>query len=198
MFDSYDEVFGAADPENGFPKPRMLRQRKSWRQKITFWLLNLLIMPLVAATYLTIGAHGLRNIMGVFAMKLYKLPIPGVGLMKGYDGWSRLDLAMPAALLLFIAVTIIWTQIFKELQRNGGSLETRNHNPLLFYLLAAIAGIIILGDTAIFYTGLSSRAASSWSETPSFVPIAASVIYMAGLALIGAWHSDYQSSGVVS
>ncbi len=198
MFDSYDEVFGATDPDGDFPKSRMLQQRKTLRQRITFYMLNVLVMPLVAICYLTIGAHGLRNIMGIFAMRLYKLPIPGVGLMKGYDGWNRLDLALPSALLLFVAVTIIWVQVFKELQRNDGSLETRNRNPLLFYVLAAIAGIIILGDTTIFYTGLASRTASSWNETPNYVPIAASVIYMAGLALIGAWHSDYHSSGVVS
>jgi hypothetical protein len=198
MFHELDQAFSKA-PDDGFPAAvaRPLRLRKTMSQRVTFWGTNLLIMPFVALCYLTISAEGLRQMMGIFSMRLYKMPVPGAGLLRQWDGWNRLDLAMLMAMLLFGAVAYLWIRVFTELLGGGPIYERRNVAPALFYILSAMVGIILLGDCAIFYFGLESKAASGWSETPEYIPLVATVIYMAGLALIGAWHADYHCSGIV-
>lgn len=201
MFDqlgSFDQAF-ARTPDGGgqLPDVKPLRVRKTWGQRIVFWGTNAVFMPFVALCYLTIGAEGLRQMMSIFSMRLYKTPIPGAGLLRQYDGWDRVDLAMLMALLLFAAVTFIWIRVFTELMGFGNLAERRAKNPVLFFLLTTIVAIIVLGDCAIFYCGLEAKATSSWGDTPEYVPAIATIIYMAGLALIGAWHADYHCSGTV-
>lgn len=196
--ESLEQAFARA-PEGGQGSPpvRPLRVRKTWKQMASFWTTNALVMPFIALCYLTVSAEGLRQMMAVFSMRLYKMPIPGAGLLRHYDGFDRIDLAMLMALLLFGAVTFIWIRLFKELMGGGSFQDRRAGNPVLYFLLLGIVGIVVVGDCAIFYFGLQSKAASSWTDTPAYIPFIATVIYMAGLALIGAWHADYHCSETV-
>ncbi len=198
MFDEMDSPFNEAfgkSPES--PRPTPLRVRKTWQQTLTFWGTNLLVMPFVLVCYLTISAEGLRQMMGVFGMRLYKTPIPGAGLLRNYDGWDKLDIGSVAALLLCVSASYIWFRVFTELMGYGKFTEIRTKKPILFYLLTAFIGIMLIGDSAIFYFGLQSKAAGGWSETPFYIAPMATILYMAGLALLGAWHADYHCSGTV-
>lgn len=198
MFDDLDAPFEQAFPQTPESKTqRPLRLRKTSSQLVAFWGTNCLVMPIVALCYLAVSAEGLRQIMTVFSMRLYKLPVPGAGLLQNYDGWNRLDLSTAMAMLLFGAITYIWYRVFTELMGSGDFLSHREKNPILFYLLAAIIGVLLLGDSAIFYFGLQSKASTGWGNTPEYVPAMATIIYMAGLALVGAWHADYHHSGTV-
>ena len=77
----------------------------------------------------------------------------------------------------------------------GGTFRAKlAGNPPLFWLLMSVVAIILVGDCVVFYLGLQTRASSSWTETPGYVPALATTLYMAGLALIGAWHADYHCS----
>lgn len=196
QFDNFEEVF-AKDAETGATKLQQLRRRKTFMQQFTFYGANALLMPIVGLCYFIVGAEGFRQTMRIFQMRLYKLPVPGFGLLRDYDGWDRLDLAMLMALMLFIAVTLLWKRVFLELQGAGKLLQERKSNPLLFYMMASIAGILLLGDAALFCLGLSHQTSGGWNAAPWYVPYLASVLYMAGLALIGAWHADYTNSGKV-
>jgi hypothetical protein len=73
----------------------------------------------------------------------------------------------------------------------------RKRAPVVFYLLTGLAGVIIFLDAALFYFGLASQTASGWSAAPAYVVPAATVLYTAGLALVGAWHADYHTSNTV-
>lgn len=117
--------------------------------------------------------------------------------MQHYDGFDRADLGMVFALLLFIATTFVWIRVFKEVHGFGTIAQNRHQNPSLFFLMTAVAGIVLVGDAGIFYIGLEAKASGSWAQTPEYVPVAATAVYLAGLALIGAWHSDYHCSGVI-
>ncbi len=193
-FNSFQEAF-AASPNTGEP-PRRVRQnhrpRKSLGQIIAFYSLNLVILPLVALCYLTLGATGLREEMPVFQTRFYRLPIPGASYLRDFDGWDKLDLAAPMALVLFIALGLLWKKIFVFLQDGDRITKQKEDNPVLFYLMAGIVAVIVLGDAGIFYAGLSSTVESSWNqENAGYIPAVATVIYGAGLALLGAWHADY-------
>lgn len=193
MGGDYDEAFSPA-PEDGRRSPQ---PRKTSSQQFAFWGANAFVLPLVALCYLTVSAEGLRQMMPAFSLRLYKTPVPGVGLLREYDGWDRIDLAMVVALLMFGAVAYLWRRVFVELMGSGSFIESRVEKPVLFYLLATVCGVVLLGDCAIFYLGLEARASSGWSDTPGYVPALATFLYMAGLALIGAWHADYACHGEV-
>ena len=194
--EAFDQAYGQAiDGERPMPVAP-LRRRKTLAQKIGFWGANAVFMPLVATCYLTLSAEGLRQTMPVFAMRLYKLPVPGAGLMQAYDGWNRLDLSMLVALMVLVAVTYLWIRVFIELI-TGTLLKNRDRNPILFFLLAGIAVVVVTCDAALFYLGVQSRAASTWSGAAGYAPAAATVVFVAGLALVGAWHADYHTSETV-
>ena len=202
MFNRMDNMFDQAfaqppDDDESTTSNQPLRRRKTLSQQIIFWSTNAVVLPLVAICYLTISAEGLRQMMPVFATRLYKTAIPGAGLLRHYDGWDRLDLSMLMALILFGAVTFIWVRVFMVLFDYEKLKVWQSKNPILFYMLTAIVGIVVLGDCVIFFYGLESKAASSWGNTPDAIPVIATILYIAGLALIGAWHADYHNSGIV-
>jgi len=154
-------------------------------------------MPIVATIYAQVVAEGLRLLMPVFQLRLYKLPLPGAGVARDYDGFDRIDLAILMSLLLFLVVTWLWIRIFTELQGHGRVYQQRQQSPIVFALLSFIAFVIVAGDAMIFYVGLSTQSASGWTETPSYVAPIATLIYSCGLAMIGWWHSDYKHANFI-
>lgn len=197
-FDNFDEAYSNRTDDEGLPlSTRPLLRRKPHRERLIFWGANAVGMPLVALFALSLGAEGLKRTVGGFALKLYKLPIPGASRLEQYDGFARIDLAMVFALVLFVAVTFIWYRAFLELMGHGTLLEQRTTNPVLFFLLSGVAGVVVLGDCAMFYVGLASKTAGGWGATPFWVPAVATLLYLAGIALIGALHADYRTSGAV-
>ncbi len=113
MFDQFENV-REAFATNTPVEP--LRLRKSLKEKLVFWAANALLLPLIALCYLSIGSEGLRQLMPIFELKLYRLPLPGAGYLELYDGFNRADLSMLFALLLFIGTTFVWERVFKTLQ----------------------------------------------------------------------------------
>lgn len=195
MFDAFrqfDPVYSHSPGRNEPPRP--LRRRKTLKQRLVFWLANLIVLPVVCLVYATIIADGIRVLMPIFQKRLYQLPLPGAGLARAYDGWNRADLAIVVSLLLFWVITWLWCRIFTELQGDGVIWSQREHSPILFYLLAFIAGVIILLDAGLFYYGLASQTSNGWTDAPEFIVPAATLIYCCGLALLGWWHSDYSTS----
>lgn len=189
----YDEAFSDAP---GAPRPP-LRVGKTISQRVAFYAANAIVLPLVAVCYLTVSAEGLRAQLPVMSTRLSRLPVPGAGYLAGFDGWDRLDLATVTALGLCAAVTMIWIRVFEALMSAGGLAERFARRPALTAALAAVVLVIVLGDLTIFFAGLSAKSHSGWSQTAWYVAPLASVLYVAGLALIGAWHADYRQSGAV-
>ena len=191
-FNSIHEAFSAAPGSGSQPRNnRPRRRRKTIGQVLAFYALNMIVLPLVVLCYLTVGAEGLRQTMDVFQTRFYRLAIPGASYLRDLDGWDKLDLALPMALVLFIALGLLWKKVFTFLQDGSLITKQKQENPVLFYLMVGIVLIVVLGDAGIFYAGLSSSVASSWNENAGYIPAVATVIYGAGLALLGAWHADY-------
>lgn len=187
MRGGFDQAFGSGP----------LKLRKKLGEQVAFWGTNCLVMPLIAVCYLVVSAEGLRQMMPVFQTRLYTLPIPGIGTLAEYDGWDRADLAVLMSGLLFIIITIVWIKLFKLLMSDGDILAKRQSNPILFYTLSAVGSSILLGDAVLFFFGLDAKASSGWSNTHPSVPYLCTGLYLSLLAGVGAWHADYQKSGVV-
>ena len=190
MFDPFDQTFATDDPDNP------IRMNRTWKESFVFWLSNILVLPLIATVYLSVSAEGLRRSLSLLNLKLFKLPIPGVGVLRNYDGWDRLDLAMPLALLLFIAVSLLWGRIFRGLYDTTRTTIRRSHNPALFYLMAGLLATILIADASIFYIGLESHTAGNWSEAAKFAPAVATAVFVAVPALLAAWHADHHYNNI--
>ncbi|QDV61989.1 hypothetical protein [Crateriforma conspicua] len=196
---TFDPVFPDVPEDTTTVPPRTLplKRRKTLRECCVFIFANLIIMPIVGLIYASVIAEGLRRLMPIFQLRIYKLPVPGLGIARDYDGWDRLDLAIVMSLLLFAVVTWLWMKVFIELQGFGTIADTRHTHPIVFFLLAGIATVIICGDALIFYVGLSAQSASGWTETPAYVAPAATTLYSCGLAVLGWWHADFKTSSLV-
>tara|TARA_R110002049_G_scaffold309101_2_gene516881 strand:+ start:830 stop:1438 length:609 start_codon:yes stop_codon:yes gene_type:complete len=198
QFEDFDEAFAHtpvdAEPDGGTPQIRRRRESQEW---LTFWSANAIILPLVAMIYASVISEGLRQIMPIFQMRLYRMPVPGAGMIRQWDGWDRVDLAFVMSLLLFALVAWLWCRIFIEAQGLGRIAKQRQQNPFVFYMLTTFAVVLIGGDALIFYVGISAQSESDWNETPAYVAPLATVLYSCGLAVLGWWHSDYHTSNIV-
>ena len=120
-FDNFDEAYSNRTDDEGLPlSTRPLLRRKPHRERLIFWGANAVGMPLVALFALSLGAEGLKRTVGGFALKLYKLPIPGASRLEQYDGFARIDLAMVFAK----HVVLKWETSIK--QGNGKAIEPTN------------------------------------------------------------------------
>lgn len=192
-FDQFDEAFFSDTPQNRARAAPRLRKRRTIKQVLSFYLANLIVMPIVGLVYASIIADGIRLLLPIFRRRLYQLPIPGAGLARSYDGWDRADLAIVVSILLFGVITWLWCKIWIELMGHGSILDQRERNPLVFMMLVGIAGVILVLDAGIFYYGLAAQTSSGWSNAPDFIVPAATLIYSCGLAVLGWWHADYKT-----
>ncbi|WP_253157122.1 hypothetical protein [Stieleria tagensis] len=153
----------------------------------------LLIAPILFTVVFAVAAQGIRELVPVMRTRLSRLPFPGFELLESYQGYSDLDLSHLASVLLFIAVTLIWIRVISESKGLGTVMQQRKSNPIVFYLFAAIAVIILSADAFVFYCGLAARN-NGWTETSGYVPIACTALYAAGVAAFGALHQSYHES----
>jgi len=156
------------------------------------WLLllwNALTLPSIGIIYTVVNAQGIRAHMPVFGIRLYKIPLPGFSMLRDYEGTYRLDFAHVFAFILLLTVWCLWIVIVRGLLYGHDEVaDPRFHPTRYFTLVYSLAAIIIPGDAIIFYAGLSDRVDSLWAGPNAFVPIIATVIYMAILAFIGMVH----------
>ncbi len=193
---SFDEAFSESHVEPVRSGASRLRKRKTIKQITTFWSANALAIPVIGLIAASLVAQGLRGVMPIFQLRLYKLPIPGLAAMKNYQGFDKFDIAILMSLLLFGLVSCLWCRIFTELSGHGTISDQRIKNPIIFYLLTSIAGIIIGVDALIFFTGLLA-AEAGWGETPWFVAPVATLLWVSILAILGWYHSDYHHSNIL-
>ncbi len=190
----FDEPFSAADPSR---PQRPVFLKKSFRQRVMFYGINLLVGPLICLIYWTIVADGIETVIPIGRMPLHRLAVPGAGLLKAYDGFDRLTISHIISLVAFSAALFLWARVFIEMMGGGTLSGLRHRAPVVYWILASIVFAILFGDAALFYIGLQVQASSSWNETPAYVPIATAALYMCGLAAFGAFHADYHCSGSV-
>ncbi len=164
-------------------------------EKIRFFGMNLLLMPLVAVIYVTINAEGLRAFMPFFGMPVYRLPVPGFGILREYDGWNRLDLGHITAFGLLILLSWIWAWVVKNLARTGDSEFEREYRSTLFYIWSIVSTALIGIEASVFFAGLVSFGGGLWSSTSWAVALGVTALYMLGMLCIAKWHNDFRYGG---
>jgi len=172
--------------------PKIARTRF---EKIKFFGMNLLLIPLVVVIYITINAEGLRAFMPFFGMPAYRLPIPGFSVLQEYDGWDRLDLGHITAFGLLILLSWIWAWVVKHLANGGDAEFEREIRPVLFYIWTLVSTALIGIEAAVFFAGLVSFGGGLWSSTSWAVAFGVTALYMLGMLCIAKWHNDFKYGG---
>ena len=192
---TYDQGFEPVDGNGSAGPAGPFKRRKPLARRLIFWCANLfLVAPAIIGIYLTVVADGLRNSLSVFATRISKLAIPGIGIMAEFDGFDRIDIATVTALIMCVTVSYLWYRIFIELSGHGRFVGGTGSQNVLMWVFAAIAAVLIVGDAFIFYAGMSGQAASGWGTQSNSVCIGATIVYAVGLAFLGGYHADYHTT----
>lgn len=162
----------------------------SWLASLNWPLVawNILTVPVVALIYWVINAHGLRMQIPIFAMRLYKIPLPGFSSFRDYEGLYSLDLAHVMAMLLLGFVWYFWIVVVQVIFYGHDSLVSPSDRRSTYYVfLLSLAGVIVTCDAIVFYCGLFEFS-GGWGESSPFVPFIATLLYTALLAALAMVH----------
>jgi hypothetical protein len=156
--------------------------------KLLLWIgINL---PCLGVIYWHVISAGIRVQMPVFGLPLRKLPLPGFSYLGRYEGLYKLDLANIFSVCLLFAVWHLWIVMLRIhlLGDDTRSRPQRIDRDKYRRMVLRLGIPIVLGDTLIFYCGVSDKVDALWGASSIFVPIVASAIYMSLLAFIAFIH----------
>ncbi len=162
----------------------------TWLRSLNWPLVawNILTVPVVALIYWVINAHGLRMQIPIFAMRLYKIPLPGFSRFRDYEGLYALDLACVMAMLLLGFVWYFWIIVVQVMFYGHDSLVSPSDRRSTYYVFVlTLAGVIVICDAIVFYCGLFEFS-GGWGDSSPFVPFIATLLYTALLAALAMVH----------
>lgn len=195
--DGFDDALPIDEAMNGrVIAPRQIVRSKPFGQTLKQWAMNLVIGPNLFMLCLAVAAEGLRQMVRVLQTKIHQLPAPGVEKMANYQGFADLDLAHFASTLLFVAVCITWSRLILEAKGIGTVFRERRKRPFMFALYLTIALTLIGIDALVFHAGLAARG-GGWHETPWYVPVGCTLLYIAGIAGWEIFKHDFRYSDSV-
>ncbi|XZE53972.1 hypothetical protein SH139x_005749 [Planctomycetaceae bacterium SH139] len=172
--------------------PTLLR-KKPWERRVKFWFLNAVILPPLFVICMAIAARGLKDLLPVMEMRISRVPLPFLELLENYQGFSKLDLSHLSAGLLFISVSLCWKNFIHEAKGEGAVSQLQKSRPVAFYLYATIGSTVLVTDAIVFFVGLASQS-NAWNETPFYVPIIGTALYIGGVAAYAAFVHDFEYS----
>src|SRR5438128_1827074 len=119
-----------------------------WRlflARLKYWGWTVFAKGLLGFIYLSVISDGLRYVVPLLAQKLYRLP--GLGGLREYEAFYRIDLAPFFAVFLLLAV-------FSSAQRFLlfwlGDMPAEDLSRGAKFILAT-GGVILFGDACLFY-----------------------------------------------
>lgn len=104
--------------------------------------------------YIVIIAEGLAMVVPALGIKLYRMPF--LGSLREYEGWHNLDLALPAAALLFLLSSSIWCTLLEVWMYDRSTeqvigLRSDRYEQCMF----VVGGIILFADACLFYRAMT-------------------------------------------
>lgn len=123
-----------------------------WDTKVKLYGWKCLTFLLVCPIYVVVISEGLRIILPTLAQRLYKLPF--LHSLEYYEGAHLLDIAHFLALIIFIAVSVLWEYVIESWIYEGIEVSqvTARMNAITGFL-----GFVILGaDACLFYLAMAS------------------------------------------
>jgi hypothetical protein len=136
---------------------------------------------LIGIGYVAIITEGLRMVVPALGIKLYRLPL--LGMLKDYQVWHQLDLAIFAAMLLFTLSSWIWCVLLDTWLYDKEALAIAGRNSRKYELCMFVLGTVILfSDACLFYRAMTFV---GWGgEAVSISALICTVAYLAVLVSV--------------
>ena len=137
-----------------------------------------LMLPMILVVYLGMISEGFRVLIATTALKLYKLPVPGLIYLGRWAPWNKLDLAHILALFLCFASFYLWVVVLRAFLGDEAVFRRSGWNPEAYKQFVLTLALIVLGgDLILFYT---ATVTFGWGGVAfSFTALIATVLYAA-------------------
>jgi hypothetical protein len=176
-------------------QPSVIVAPTLWRRRMKALAWKCLSLPCLGLIYWVVNSQGIRTQMPIFALRLYKVPLPGLGLLQYFEALCQLDLANIFAMFLLFGVWYLSVAVLRALLYDWTPGSKALANPRLYRrLIFVLAPIVIGGDMLVFYGGLANRVDTVWGEPSPFVPAVATVVYMGLLVFVSLIHVTFEEN----
>jgi hypothetical protein len=137
-----------------------------------------LMLPMTLVVYLGMISEGFRVLIATTALKLYKMPVPGLIYLGRWAPWNKLDLAHILALFLCFASFYLWVVVLRAFLGDGDVFRRSGWNPEAYKKFVLTLAVIVLGgDLILFYI---ATVTFGWGGVAfSFTAMIATVLYAA-------------------
>lgn len=136
---------------------------------------------LIGIGYVAVITEGLRMVVPALGIKLYRLPLLSV--LKDYEVWHKLDLAIFAGMLLFTLSSWIWCVLLESWLYDRTGLETSGRSATKYErCLLVLGSVILFSDACLFYRAMTFV---GWGgEVFSATSLLCTVAYLAVLVAV--------------
>jgi hypothetical protein len=111
-----------------------------------------LMLPMILVIYLGMISEGFRVLIATTALKLYKMPVPGLIYLGRWAPWNKLDLAHILALFLCFASSYLWIVVLRAFLGDEQVFRRSGWNPEAYKKFVLTLAVIVLGgDLILFY-----------------------------------------------
>ena len=156
-------------------------------------LFTCFVIPILGVIYWIVNSQGIRVSLPIFAMRLHKLPIPGLSYLRKWQNLRDLDLAHVFALFMLVAVWSLSSTVWRLLLY--GDAPSNRIDPVLYRrCLFSIAAPVIMCDLLMFWRGAADQAGLFGGG--GLIPLAATIGYTGLLAFVSFRHVTLQDKGV--
>lgn len=132
--------------------------------KLVAW--KLLTIPIIGLIYGSIVAEGMMRLVPTLALKVSKLPVPGLHRLKDYEGFHRLAIAHLLAIVLMFVVWHLWVRLMTLWLDGEHFTKQCRWNPETYARVIGLLGAVVLGgDAILFYYSVSH---SGWGSGTVF------------------------------
>jgi len=136
--------------DDATPRPGTFQLILAWMRLWGFRAVKLLI----GAGYVAVITEGLRMVVPALGIKLHKLPLLGV--LKGYEGWHQLDLALFGGMLLFAFSSSIWCALLERWLYEDLTASSSDRAGTTYQsCLTAVGVVILFSDACLFYRAMT-------------------------------------------
>ncbi len=160
------------------------RRRVPWARiwkNLLYWLWKFITAVTLGTIYVMVISAGLRHLIPPLGQRLYLIPF--LYFLRDYAATYRLDLAIPFAIFLLLAVWHLWERVLLLWLGSNSLLQHSAWNREIYRRLILTLGVVILGaDAALFYTALTQ---TTWGGSGFSVgALLATVAYVAVIVFV--------------
>ena len=164
-----------------YTSPPRQRKRIQWKA----WAFKLVSFPVIALVYVSVISDGLRRLVPELGLPLWRaIPLPGFSLLRNFEGLHKLDLAHVLSLVLLFASWFMWVALLRVKFFPRDVVKTGMELPTYIKFVCALACVIIVCDSALFYYALVNEGIWGGNKIVSLPALLATCAYTAVIIFV--------------